>query len=239
LSRAIVAIASILILAAATPAAAGSFSISPIRVEFSANQKIGVLTVRNEQDTPVLVQVETLAWSQADNKEVYVATRDVLATPPVFTLPAQGQQILRVALRRDADTTRELSYRLALQEVVAEAPKEFTGLRVALRLSLPIFVDPPDGSRADLQWSAHVDASGDLAINATNQGNGHIQLSGFSVYLDSPDATFTNSGARYVLPGSHASWSFKTVGKPVAQSLTIRGYSDRGEFSAQMPIVLP
>jgi fimbrial chaperone protein len=157
----------------------------------------------------------------------------------VFTLPAQGQQILRVALRRDADTTRELSYRLALQEVVAEAPKEFTGLRVALRLSLPIFVAPPDGGHADLQWSARVDASGVLAINAINQGNGHIQLSGFSVYLDSPDATFTNSGARYVLPGSHASWSFKTAGQPVAQSLTIRGYSDRGEFSAQVPIVLP
>lgn len=230
------AIASLLILVAASPAAAGSFSISPIRVELSAQQKMGVLTVRNEADVPALVQVETLAWSQADGNEVHVPTRDVLVTPPVFTLPPQGQQILRVALRRDADAERELSYRLVLQEVVAEAPKNFVGLRVALRLSLPVFVQPSVSSNADLLWSARCDSDGNLAIEATNHGNGHIQLSGFSVhYADDADATFTHSGARYVLPDSRVSWTFKSDGKADRPpALTIRGFSDRGEFSTQV-----
>lgn len=232
---AIAAITSLLILVAASPAAAGSFSVSPIRVELSAKQRMGVLTVRNETDVPALVQVETLAWSQADGNEVHVPTRDVLATPPVFTLPPQGQQILRVALRRDADAARELSYRLVLQEVVAEAPKDFVGMRVALRLSLPVFVQPSVGSNADLLWSARRDSSGNLAIEATNHGNGHIQLSGFSVhYADNADATFTHSGARYVLPGSRVSWTFKSDGEAgLPAALTIRGFSDRGDFSAR------
>ena len=231
-----VALTSMLILAAAPPAAAGSFSISPVRVELSSIQQMGVLTVRNEQDVPVLVQVETLAWSQADGKEVYAPTRDVLATPPVFTLPAKGQQILRVALRRNADAARELSYRLVLQEVTPEAPKDFTGLRVALRLSLPIFVQPPDSSHAQLQWSAVFDSSGNLVVEAANNGNGHIQLSGFSVhYADKADAAFTHSGARYVLPGSHVRWTFKTDDKSGhPEALTIRGFSDRGEFSTEV-----
>ena len=242
-------IASLPILVAASAAVAGSFSVSPVRIELSAQQKMGVLTVRNEEDVPALVQVETLAWSQADGNEVHVPTRDVLATPPVFTLPPKGQQILRVALRRNADAARELSYRLALQEVVAEAPKESVGLRVALRISLPVFVQPSVLSDADLRWSARCDADGNLTVEATNHGNGHIQLAGFSVhYADSVDATFTHSGARYVLPGSRVGWTFKSDGEADRQAiprddrpeaLTIRGFSDRGDFSTQVQTDLP
>lgn len=237
LSRAAnVGLASVLLLAAALPAAAGSFSISPVRVELSSKQTMGVLTVRNEEDAPVFIQVETLAWSQADGNEVYTPTRDILATPPVFTVPAKGQQILRIALRRPADATAELNYRLVLQEVMPEAPKDFTGLRVALRLSLPIFVQPPAGSQAELEWRAHFDTDGNLVVEANNTGNGHIQLSGFSVhYADRAEATFTHSGAKYVLPGSQVRWTFKQDGgSDQPGALIIRGFSDRGEFSAQV-----
>ena len=106
-----------LYLAAASQAAAGNFSVSPIRVDLSGAQPTAVVTVHNNDASPLLIQASTLAWSQPSGEESYADTRDLIATPPVFTLPPDGDQIIRVALRRGADPSRELSYRLLLAEV--------------------------------------------------------------------------------------------------------------------------
>jgi fimbrial chaperone protein len=76
-----------------------------------------VLTVHNEEDTPVLVQATVLAWQQVNGEDQLDATRDLLVTPPVFTLAPKSDQVLRVALRGQASAERELDYRLLLAEV--------------------------------------------------------------------------------------------------------------------------
>jgi len=85
--------------------------------------------VRNENDAEVVVQVETLLWSQADGQDVLDPTRDLIASPAVFTLPARGSQLIRVALRREPDARRELSYRLVVQEVPPAPDPDFMGLQ--------------------------------------------------------------------------------------------------------------
>ena len=75
------------------------------------------MTVRNEENVEVVIQVETLQWSQADGQDVLEPTRDLVGSPLVFTLPPNGTQLVRVALRRTPDERRELSYRLVVQEV--------------------------------------------------------------------------------------------------------------------------
>jgi P pilus assembly chaperone PapD len=40
---------------------AGTFSISPLRVELSSASQTGVLTIRNQEATPVVVQAEHAA----------------------------------------------------------------------------------------------------------------------------------------------------------------------------------
>src|SRR5215469_11000812 len=127
-------------LAAAGPAAASSISVAPIRVELSGTKRTAVLTVRNADDAPVVVQARPVAWSQRDGEDQLDDTHDLVVTPPLFTVPGKGQQVLRVALLRDADATRELDYRLVLSEVPSSVTPDITGLRVALRITLPVFV---------------------------------------------------------------------------------------------------
>src|SRR5262245_10806237 len=88
-------------LATALPAVAGTFSISPVRVELSAQQRTEALTVRNESaDREVVVQAQAFEWTQRDGQDSLTETRDVIVTPPVFTLAANAQQIVRVAVRK-------------------------------------------------------------------------------------------------------------------------------------------
>ncbi len=139
-------LAALLIFAAlAAPATASTFNISPIRAELSGSHRTEALTIMNADDSPVVVQIRVVRWSQKDGAEQLEDTRELLATPPVLQIAANGQQIIRVALRRDPDSAQELTYRVIFEEVPQAAPKEFTGLRVALRLSIPVFVAPAHG----------------------------------------------------------------------------------------------
>jgi len=236
------------VLATAEAAVAGTFSISPIRVELSAQQRTEALTVRNEAgDKEVVVQAQAFAWSQQDGQDVLTETRDVIVTPPVFTMAANSQQIVRVAVRRAADANRELSYRLILQEVPPEAPKNFTGLQVALRLSLPIFVAPQAAAAPQLSWSSVWQDDGSLQVMAKNHGNSHLQVVDFAVQAKTAtqptDVMLKNSVVKYVLPGATMSWTLqapstatpKSLHKTLQQSaLTLRGLSDRGEIAADL-----
>jgi len=228
-------------LATATTAVAGTFSISPIRVDLSAQQRTEALTVRNEaSDKEVVVQAQAFEWSQKDGQDVLTATHDVIVTPPVFTLAPNAQQIVRVAMRRTPDAKRELSYRLILQEVPPEAPKNFTGLQVALRLSLPIFFAPQSKAAPELTWSSAWQADGSLQVNAKNSGNAHLQIIDFNVQAKPADVTLKNSVVKYVLPDATTSWTLQAPAnspplKTLRQStLTLRGVSDRGEIAADL-----
>lgn len=234
-------IAALCVLAVAMTATAGSFSISPIRVEFSGRDRVQVLTVRNEEPHSVVVQVRAVAWSQAAGDDVLEDTRDLLVTPPVFTLPANGQQIVRVALRRAVDPERELNYRLLLDEVPQPPSAEFTGLQVALRLSLPVFVQPARRAGPALVWQAVWQSDGHLRLKARNEGGAHAQVLDFVVEAaDSASLSLHNAVARYLLPGSEAEWLLDVPENAIRSALLrIHGASDQGDFSAEFPAALP
>ena len=85
---------------AATAAMAGTFTISPLRVDFAGQTTTAALTVRNEDASAVVVQAQGMAWSQAGGQDALDLSRDLLISPAVFTLPPGGSQLVRVALRR-------------------------------------------------------------------------------------------------------------------------------------------
>jgi len=224
-----------LMLAAAGTAAAGNFSVAPVRIELQGAQRTAVITVHNNDSAPLLIQVSTLAWSQPGGEDTYEATRDLLATPPVFTLPAQGEQVVRVALRRDPDPTRELDYRLLLAEVPQSTNKDFTGLRVALHLSLPVFVKAGAPANADLRWRGRWLPDGKLQVSASNDGLAHLQVSDFKLTFAGTDQTAHAAVTRYVLPGDTVTWQLTPPADVShAASVTLQGYSDQGEFQANI-----
>ena len=193
------------------PALAGSFDVNPIRINLSAESRTSALTVRNSGAEPVVVQVSSNAWSQDKGKDVLNTTNDLVVSPPVVTIAAGEEQVIRIGLRRAPDGEKELSYRIFLQEVPPPPRPGFQGLVVALRVGLPVFVQPRKGdAKANLLWSADLSTPDAVKLSVDNRGTGHIQVSTVQLYPpghSDPVAEF--SGVAYVLPGQAREWDLK------------------------------
>jgi fimbrial chaperone protein len=220
-------------------ALAGTFSIAPVRVELTAAKRTEVLTLKNQENAPVVIQARLYSWSQVDGEDLLVETRDLLATPPVFTLSPEGEQVIRVAVRSadaSADAHRERSYRLVLQEVLPEAPNGFTGLRVALKISLPIFIKPSQPAKSEVAWHARRHAEG-IEISARNDGTAHLQITDFT--LESARGNKARqSVSRYVLPGSRVTWQLpSTAWDADTMALKLHAFTDEGEVSKEITLL--
>jgi fimbrial chaperone protein len=228
-------------------APAGTFTISPLRVDFGGAARTAALTVRNDETVPVVVQADALAWSQESGEDDLAPSHDLLVSPAVFTLAPGGSQLVRVALRREADVSRELAYRLTLQEVPQAAGPGFTGLQVALRLSVPVFVAPRAPAEPQLAWSATRTATGAVTVTVRNQGAAHARLQGFALKTADGRATLGEQPAlAYVLPGATRRWSFDDdVTRATAVSGAdlaggprhrLEGTSEQGAFVAELAL---
>ena len=224
-------------LAAATPAAASSFSVAPIRVELDKSHRTGVLTLHNEGDTAVVVQVTAVSWRQEDGEEHFEEAREVLVTPPVFEVASKGEQIVRIALKRDADPNTELAYRVFFEEVPQARTPTFNGLNVALRIGLPIFITPPVPVAPDVSWEAEWQADGSVTLSATNRGREHLQVTGFDLEFGAGGPLAHVAGSKYVLPGSRMSWTVSPpAGTDRSTALHLTGVGDHGTIDA--PVAL-
>lgn len=182
-------------------AAAAGVQISPTRVHLDGERRVVALTLENSSNREISFQTELSEWSQEAGENHYRSTSDVLVTPPIFTVPAGEQQILRIGLRRPPDRDEELAYRLFVQELPEATPEGFTGLQMVLRMGIPVFVAPARGSADhDLSWHLGHDDGGPPRLEVRNRGNGHAQVTSLALHLG--DQRIEPGGMFYVLPGS-------------------------------------
>jgi fimbrial chaperone protein len=213
---------------------AGSLNVNPIRVTLSAKQPVAALTLRNAGAEPTVVQIETSAWSQSMGKDVLTPSSDVLATPPIFTIAPGATQILRVGLRKQPQASGELTYRLILREVPPKKPTP--GLRVALTISMPVFVLPPSGVAPDVKWKATRTADGKIRMQATNGGNAHVQVGKIDLKAEGKDVG-SRGVSEYVLPGNSREWVVDASAKhSVGTLLRVVAKTDAGMMEADVPL---
>jgi len=222
-------------------ASAGTIGVSPVRVTLSDSQRIGSLSVRNDGAEPVTMQMEVLSWSQREGNAVFAATRELLANPPIFTIPAGSSQLVRVGLRRAPDVQRELTYRVILQELPPPPNPDLTGARMTLRISLPVFVSPEIEAKPVLLWQAARTSQGALKISLSNNGNGHIQIKNFKLsLLDSAQPWVTLQSSDYVLAGQSRDWivlvSPENPAPPPGVTLQLFAQTDAGNIEAEVII---
>jgi len=189
-------------------AGAAAFFVNPIRADLSAKHGVAALTVTNGGAAPSVIQLEVLAWSQRDGQDVYLPSTELLATPPIFTVPAGASQIVRIGLRRAVDPRDELSYRVYLREVPAPPRPDFVGLTVALRMGVPVFVAPASGvASAALRWTVAPAGPGQVRLTVSNAGTGHAQITGFTLAQGAASAPLAQKKMlAYVLAGQQQSW---------------------------------
>ena len=219
----------------------GAFQISPIRIALSGRTPIAVLKVRNEGTEASVMQLQTMAWSQSGNQDIYTPTAELLATPPIFTLPPGGTQIVRVGIRRKVDARRELAYRLFLQEVpVAAAVASEGEVRVALRFGIPVFVAPASAKPPQplLDWRVTLAPPQALRIAAMNRGEAHVQISGIALNPAAGGPALAEYlGMDYLLPQQGRNWlvPLQQAQAPGAP-LKLLAQTDAGELHAEVAL---
>lgn len=216
-------------------AQAASFQVSPVRMTLSADHSTDVLRVTNSSDTPTVVQLQIVAWSQKDGEDVYIPSRNLLATPPIFTVTPGSQQVVRIGMRAQPDAKQETCYRLYLTEVPPAPTPGFRGVQIALRMGIPVFVNPSVDTEPTLQWSVKQLAPSDLQVSATNIGNAHAQVLKWELRSSDQSKVLTQDTGSYVLPGASHTWIVKLTAPLAANTpLEITADTDRGTLHAQL-----
>lgn len=217
---------------------AGSFSVSPIRLTLTAAEPIAALTIQNSGAEATTVQLQVTSWTQEDGSDRYQPSRDLIASPPIFTVPAGASQIVRLALRRTPDARRELTYRVYLAEVPSAPSPGFVGTRVALELGVPVFVSPTVPGVQSLHWQLVRRGDGKVSVVASNSGALSARIMSVSL---SPVAGATASRqtiATDVHAGQQREWPLSDRQLPAAgTSLHLSARTERGDVEAD--VVMP
>lgn len=226
----------------ASGAHAATWFVAPLRVELSNARRTEALQVRNDSDAPVTIQVRAFAWTQPDGDEHLADTDDLLITPPIFTVDAHAQQIVRLGLRDATGRDNESAYRLLLDEVPGAAPQS-SGLNIALRISMPVFVAGTRPAQRALQWSIARDGDA-FVVSARNLGTANAHVHALSLSVAAPPPTppaepFASLRApAYVLPGAEHRW--RLVPSPPAPlpavdaALRVHALTEHGALDADV-----
>lgn len=233
LSRAVFAagLAALAVACWSAVAAGAALELNPVRLTLSRAQPVTALSVRNAGAEPVVLQLKTMAWTQDNGLDLYTPTRELLATPPIFTLAPGAVQTVRVGLRHAPDAHRELAYRLYLQEVPAAAP-DGTGVRISLRLGVPVFMPSGVEAAPRLRWRAERKPDG-VWLHAWNDGNAHVQIAELALAVTSETPVVRTQSA-YILPGQYRRWRFDLPAAPPGKTLTLKARTDAGDFDADL-----
>ena len=210
-------------------AAAGSFKVNPVQIHLPAGRNAASLNITNSDAAPVSIRVTAFAWAQVDGIGVYTPTSDVIASPPIFTIPAGKTQLIRVGLRHRSSS----AYRVQFEEIPREQAADGQ-IKVLLRLNLPLYLMPKGGGKADLRWSAWRGRSGELVIEGRNRGTVYAQV----VELSTGQGTSRNilsAQMGVVLPGSARRWKIaKQPGLPAGTRLALNIRNATSETQTQI-----
>jgi fimbrial chaperone protein len=222
---------------------AAGWEIDPVRVELSTQQQTAALSVKNTTNQSTSIQIQAVTWAQRDGKDIFEPTKEILVSPPIVTIAPKSEQIIRVALRRDASATKELTYRLNLQELPPKQSANFTGVKVALRVTMPVFVQSLDGgAAAKMEWDISRMPEDQLKATIRNSGNAHIQISDFALYIPGVDKPIAGeSGSSYVLAGQTREWMLtsNSLDKVTNNRLRFTAFTDANNIDTEIVLHKP
>lgn len=195
------AIAAALCLSSA--AFAQSLAVNPINVQMAPGQMATLLTVINQSDVKTAVQIRAFAWSQKDGLDQLTPSDDVLASPPLAEIAPGGTQIIRLVLRKPV-VGHEDTYRILLDQI---PPAALPGVvRVALRMSLPVFAQPVTRVAPKLAFHIERGAGGSYLV-ALNAGGRHDAVRDLTLSTATGTALkLEDTQLPYVLAGSTRRW---------------------------------
>jgi fimbrial chaperone protein len=219
----------------AAQAEAAGLTVLPVTIQMAAGQMAATLTVRNENAAEASLQVRPFSWRQTPRgDDELLPAMDLMASPPIATIPAGTTQVVRLVLRRPAQE-REASYRILLDQI---PPPAAAGMvRIALRLSIPIFAEPATRIAPHLQWRVETDGR-QLYLVAFNDGSRHEKVGNISLAGSGGASTVEPSSSPYILPGATRRWRVLVSGIAPAPGAILRLNANADTGPVDMPVTV-
>jgi fimbrial chaperone protein len=157
-------------------ALAAGVRVTPILVELTRSQTNAIVSLRNDNDSPVRYQVSAVTWAQDDAGQMKLApTKDLIVFPQLVTLKPSEERNLRVGVTAEKFATLEKSYRIFIEELPpAEKAGDKPAVQVLTRLSIPVFLEP-----ARVVGAARIEGprieKGKLIFRLRNMGNVRVR----------------------------------------------------------------
>ena len=194
----------ILALTAPQPLLAGNFNVDPVHITLRGGQSSTPVEVTNFETTPLSLRVSALSWRQDGGDDVHEETKDVIVSPPIFTIPPGGKQVVRIGLRGRQGSAP--AYRIIVREIPNADPEPGT-VQVALEMNLPLYLIPNDKAQPRLDWTVAQQVDGQVTIEARNSGTRQAQVYRISTVDARGKEVLLSEDVGAVLPGSLRRWS--------------------------------
>jgi fimbrial chaperone protein len=219
---------------------AGAIEVSPVRVNLSAQVRVGVLRVYNRGDEVALVQVSAYPWTATDLPAGVEPTDQLLVTPTTFRLAPEAVQIVRVGLRSGAPMQVEEAYRMVIEEVPLPQAQDSTRMRLVVRHDLPVFVEAQTAPRDLIAFAVDCQPQG-ASLRLRNLGNRHLKVLRMQLKQAATAQTVGDwNKMHYLLPTQETGWDVTPFGPDSAQRLhTATVDTDAGTLVVDVELACP
>ena len=229
-------VVGILLLGTSSVAFAQGLTVLPVTIHMSPGQQAAVLTLENHEAAEVSFQIRPFVWTEQSGEEKLDPTDQILASPPLGTVAPGSAQLVRIVVRRPPKDI-EGSFRILLDQIPpAAAPGT---VRVALRLSIPIFVEPQARIAPHLEWRVER-ADGKTYLAVTNTGTRHETIRDVSVKTAAGVPVKVETRVfPYVLSSATRRWRIESTGVALANGevLNMKATADTGNFEQSVSVV--
>jgi fimbrial chaperone protein len=213
---------------------AAVLEVAPVTIELSGGAETAAITLLSHDTAPVYVQVRGFVWTQSGNEDTLAPTDDIVLAPPLFSLPGSTRQVVRIVLQQPVQS-QERCYRLLIDQIPSHADQ--SGVQFAIRLSLPIFVEPDQTIAPAIKTHIEDGPGGHPVLVVDNTGTRRTRL--VDLALLGPDGRPLKLAAPanpYVLAGAERRWTIMSPASAIPQGamLRITAKTDNGPFHAQV-----
>jgi fimbrial chaperone protein len=223
------AVAMTATLGCASTASAASLRVAPVVIDLTAPTASSHITLWNDAAKPINVQVRIFKWNQATGADVLVPAQEVVASPPITSMKAGGQSLVRIVRTSKAPVSGEESYRLVVDELPTAGSQAATVVMV-VRHSIPVFFSQDQVSAPSVEWNIAPSVGG-YQVTAVNRGQRRFKVANLSLKTGTATLGKREGLVGYVLGGSSVSWF--VAGKKTAGAVTVSGEHEGGSFNAK------
>ena len=161
-------------------ASAAQFALDMTRIHLSAGHAVETMTVTNQEQTPLIFEVAVKRWRQDADGNWQLAPEDGLVVHPLILRIEPGKEgRLRIG-SLSPTVSAEAAYRIELTEVPDRTQQKAGSVMMRSRVSIPVFVQPPNPKAALA-----------LSVDSIDAHTAHLRLRNTGTAYSPPgEATF-------------------------------------------------